>query len=67
MLIGVVLFELFFIIVYVLAACGIYVGGPIEYANFWSEAFPTFWFWEDFLSELVILVGAVWLLRRGKS
>lgn len=68
MLIGVVLFQIILpMLTYALAAVGIYYGGPVEYKNFWTETVATLWFWWDFLSELVILVGAIWLLRRGKK
>lgn len=66
-LIGVVLFEVMVcMFTYLLAAFGIYFGGPIAYKNFWTAAVPTLWFWWDFTSEVVILGGALWLLRRGK-
>lgn len=52
---------------YITSALGFYLGGPEEYKHFWTETVPTLWFWWDFLSELVILVGALWLLRRGKK
>ncbi len=67
-LIGAVLFEaLLPLLTYALAAVGIYSGGPLAYRNFWTEAVPKLWFWWDLTSELVILGGALWLLKRGKG
>ena len=68
MLIGVVLFEVMVpLFTYLLAAFGIYFGGPIAYKDFWGQTVNQLWFWWDFTSEVVILAAALWLLRRGKS
>ena len=67
MLIGVVLFELFVMAVYLLMAFGVYSpSGVPGYETFWT-AITTQWFWYDFLSEAAILGGALWLLKKGKS
>ena len=66
MLIGAILFEIFcFGFIYLPAALGIPIGGD-PYADFWGKTIFTLWFWWDFLSELVILVAGIWLLKMGK-
>ncbi len=37
-----------------------------QYKNFWTETIYTPWFWLDLTSEIVIFVGALWLLVKGK-
>lgn len=67
MLIGVVAFELFLFLGLYLP---FFVTGAGE-ANFTgltrTELLTTYWFHWDLWSEIVIIIGAFWLLRKGKA
>jgi len=66
MLIGVVLFQLFLFQGYIRWAI---VGEPGSqyYSDFWGYTIFQLWFWLDLTSEIVIFVGALWLLIKGKK
>jgi len=65
MLIGAVLFEFFLFLGYAEWAIS---GSPGSqyYADFWGYTIFQAWFWLDLASEIVIFVGGLWLLVKGK-
>lgn len=65
-LIGAVLFEFFLFQAYIKWAI---IGSPGSqyYADFWGYTIFQPWFWLDFTAEIVIFVGALWLLVKGKA
>ena len=65
-LIGAVLFEFFLFLGYMEWAIS---GSPGSqyYADFWGYTIFQPWFWLDLTSEIVIFVGALWLLGKGKK
>ena len=67
MLVGVIAAELFFFLVVYLPLFVSGVGASIYSGMTRIELLTTYWFQWDFWSELVILVGAVWLLKKGKE
>lgn len=65
MLIGTILLEFSFFMAYAKwAANG--VPGSQYYADFWGYTIFQPWFWLDLTSEVVIFIGALWLLVKGK-
>ena len=64
-LIGAVLFEFFLFLGYVEWAIS---GSPGSqyFADFWGYTIFQAWFWLDLTSEIVIFVGGLWLLVKGK-
>lgn len=67
MLIGAIATELFFFLGYYLPFFATGVGQANFSGLTRTELLTTYWFHWDFWSELVILIGALWLLRKGKS
>lgn len=65
-LIGAVLFEFFLFQAYMKWAI---IGSPGSqyYADFWGYTIFQPWFWLDFTAEIVIFLGGLWLLVRGKA
>lgn len=64
-LIGAVLFELFLFLGYIQWATSGEPGSQY-YSDFWGHTIFQPWFWLDLTSEIAILVGALWLLTRGR-
>ena len=66
MLIGAVLFEFFLFLGYMEWAIS---GSPGSqyYSDFWGYTIFQPWFWLDLTSEIVIFIGAIWLLVKGKA
>lgn len=67
MLIGAVAVELFFFLGYYLPFFITGVGVTNLSGLTRMELLTAYWFHWDFWSELVILAGAIWLLRKGKN
>lgn len=67
MLIGAVLIEVPFMFMYIGFASGKGPGYMPQFENFWTETIFQSWFWLDLTSEVVILVGALWLMFKGKG
>jgi len=67
MLISVVLFELFVFVAFYLKFFITGKGESIYSGYAKMELLQQYWFHWDFWSELVILVGAIWLLIKGKE
>jgi len=66
MLIGAVLFEFTLFLGYMRwATSG--VPGSQYYSDFWGYTIFQPWFWLDCTAEIVIFVGALWLLVKGKA
>ena len=65
-LIGAVLFEFFLFLAYIQWASGSEPGSQY-YSDFWGYTIFQPWFWLDFTAEIVIFVGALWLLVKGKK
>jgi len=65
-LIGAVLFEFFLFQGYVEWAI---IGSPGSqyYSDFWGYTIFQPWFWLDLTPEVVIFIGAIWLLVKGKA
>ena len=66
MLIGAIAVELFFFLLFYLPFFITGVGQANLTGLTRTELLQQYWFHWDFWSELVILVGAIWLLKKGK-